>query len=213
MGNFFGVHSLHRHDEAPEKTIRLEADVPGVTGMKWNRATPITEKLLAEDKMHPTFFKVEGDNLVAFEFAEGPSPLNGQKLSPEFMIDIVAYLIKHDLTNLIAMEVADFTKARAMDAVPTGELEVVWGFTKENFTVVLPLDRIVDGVVEPVLTGWNVKDGIPENVDAEPPAGQSWAKQVIKGVETHRVFVSSAVVPVTPDGLNEALVDMGVIKA
>ncbi|KAH6651650.1 hypothetical protein BKA67DRAFT_537511 [Truncatella angustata] len=111
--------------------------------------------------------------------------------------------------------VGDFSKARAMDAVPTGELEVVWCSTKEEFTVVVPLDRIVDGIVEPVLTGWNVKDGSQENTDSEPPAGQSWAKAVVGTKETHKVFVSKShnAQAVTPELLNKALVDIGVIEA
>lgn len=66
MGHFFGLHLPHRHNEVPENTIRLEADLPGVLDMKWNRATPINEDLLTEVMMHATFFKVEGDTLVAF---------------------------------------------------------------------------------------------------------------------------------------------------
>ncbi|KAM4061554.1 hypothetical protein HRG_007273 [Hirsutella rhossiliensis] len=215
MGNFFGLHSLHRHNEVPEKTIRLEADVPGVPDMKWNRATPINEELLTEDRMHATFFKLEGDTLVAFEFAEGPSPLNGKKVPPQFIVDIVQYLIMHNLTKVIAIEVGDFSKARAMDTVPTGELEVIWGFTEEEFTVVIPLDRIVEGVVDPVLTGWNVKDGSQENMDSEPPAGQSWAKAVVGTRETHKVFVSKShnAQAVTPELLKKALVETGLIKA
>ena len=183
--------------------------------MKWNRATPTTEGLLAKDEIHATFFKVEGDTLVAFEFAKGLSPFKGQKLPPQFLTDVIAYFIKHDLTNLIAIEVGDFTKARVMDAVPTGELEVVWGSTEEKFTVVVSLDRIVEGVVEPVPTGWNVKDGSPKSMDAEPPAGQSWAKAVVGTKETHKVFVSKShnAETVTPELLNKVLVDLGLIKA
>ncbi|KAL9030820.1 MAG: hypothetical protein Q9196_001095 [Gyalolechia fulgens] len=164
MGDYFGVHSLHRHDEVPGKTVRLEADLPSVPSMKWTRATPNTKELLVKDKMRPTFFKVEGDSLVAFEFAMGPSPFSRQKLSHQFITDV------YDLTNLIALELGDFTEARAMNQVPTGELEVVWG-SIEKFTVSLPLNRMREGVVKPVFTGWNVKDDHPENVDSEPPAG------------------------------------------
>ncbi|KAI3334068.1 hypothetical protein F4824DRAFT_512652 [Ustulina deusta] len=215
MGNLFGVHSLHRHTKVPEGTIRLEANVLGVPDMKWNRATVNNEELLAGDGIHATFFKVEDDTLVAFEFAKGPSPLNGQKLSPQFIIDVIQYLIKHDLTNVIAIEVGDFSEVRAMDAVLTGELEVVWGPTKEEFTVVVPFDRIVDGTAEPILTGWNVKDGSQENMDSDPPAGQSWAKAVVGTKETHKVFVSKShnAKAVTPELLNKTLVDIGVIKA
>lgn len=77
MGDLFGVHSLYRHDAVPGTTIRLEAAAPGIDGMNWTRATPIDVELLAQDKIHATFFKVEDNTLVPFEFAEGPSPLKG----------------------------------------------------------------------------------------------------------------------------------------
>ena len=125
MGNFFDLHSLHRHDRVPEKTVRVEADVPGVSGMKWNRATANTDEILAADKMHTAFYKVESDTLVPFEFAKGPSPVDRQNLSHQFIIDVVDYLVKHDLTNTITIEVGDFTEVRIMGAVSTGELEVV----------------------------------------------------------------------------------------
>lgn len=120
--------------------------------MKWTRATPITKELLAQDKIHATFFKIQGDTLVPLEFAMGPSPLNGQHISPQFIIDIVKYFTKYHLSNLIAIRVGDFTKARAMDAMPTAELEVVWGST-EKLTSILPLDQVSKGVTSPVPTG------------------------------------------------------------
>ena len=80
MGDFFGVHSLHRHETVPETTIRLEAAAPGIDGVNWTRATPIDGELLAQDKIHTTFFKVQSSILVLFEFAEGPSPLKKQNI-------------------------------------------------------------------------------------------------------------------------------------
>ncbi|KXJ89676.1 hypothetical protein Micbo1qcDRAFT_212099 [Microdochium bolleyi] len=216
MGNVFGIHSLHRHDKVPEKTIRLEADVPGVPNMKWNRATAIDKALLTGDNMHATFFKVEGDSLVAFEFAEGASPLNGKDVPCQFIADMVRYLTEHTLTNVIAIEVGDYSKVRGTDTVASGELEVVWGPTQERFTVVVPLDHIVEGAVNPVLTGWNVKDGTLENVDADPPAGQVWAEAVVGTKKTHKVFINKShgdEGDVTPELLQKALVDMGVIAA
>ncbi|KAL8739643.1 MAG: hypothetical protein Q9190_007572 [Brigantiaea leucoxantha] len=105
MGDLFGVHSLHRHDAVPEMTIRLEATAPGIASMNWTRATPINDELLAQDKIHATFFKVQGNTLVPFEFAEGPSPLKDQDISPQLLIDVAKYLSENDLTDLIAIEV------------------------------------------------------------------------------------------------------------
>jgi len=45
-------------------------------------------------------------------------------------------------------------------------------------------------------------------VGAGPPAGQGWAKQFVKSAKMTRVFVSSAVAPITPDRPKKALIDM-----
>lgn len=180
--------------------------------MKWNRATVNTEELLAKDGIHATFFKVQDSTLIAFEFAEGPSPI-GRDLPTQFIKDIIWYLTKNDLTNVIAFEVGDFSKTRTMDTGPTSELEVVWCPTGETFTVVLPLSHIVEGTVEPVPTGWNVRDGSQGNTDTDPPAGQSWAKSIVGTKETHKVFVnkSHSSQAITPELLKKALLDIGVI--
>ncbi|KAJ0160639.1 hypothetical protein CTA2_7606 [Colletotrichum tanaceti] len=207
MGGLFGVHSLHRHDAVPEKMIRLEAAAPGIDGMNWTRATPITGELLTEEEIHATFFKVQDGTLIPFEFAKGPSPLKNHKISPQFIIEIAKYLFEHDLTDLISIEVKDFTKACAGDEKRTSELDVVWG-TTESLTVVLPFSRMVYGVTNPVPTGWSVQDYSP----AEGPGpGEHWNESTKSdGTKTHKVHVDS-VEPITPKLLNDALVNLGYI--
>lgn len=135
-------------------------------------------------------------------------------IPPQFIIDIVQYLIMHNFTNVIAIEIGDFSRAHAMDTVPNGELEVIWGFTIDC-RCFFPLDRFVDGVVDLVFTGWNVKDGSQENMDSGPPAGQSWAKAVVGTKETHKVFISKShnAQVITAELLKKALVETGLIKA
>ncbi|KIH86873.1 hypothetical protein SPBR_08610 [Sporothrix brasiliensis 5110] len=209
MDSVFGVHSLHCHDRVPEKTIRLEADATGVEGMKWTRATPIIDALLAQDKIHATFYKVEANDLVPFEFGAGPSPLKEREIPAQFIPDMAQYLCEHDLTNLIAIEVGDFTKAPSERPKRTSELEVVWG-TIEKLTVVLSYDKMVEGVSNPVPTGWNIQDQDPE--ESGPGPGEHWNEATKSdGTKTHKVHVDS-VEPVTPQLLHTALVDQGFIK-
>ncbi|KAK3998381.1 hypothetical protein QBC44DRAFT_386888 [Cladorrhinum sp. PSN332] len=194
MADFFGIHSLHRYDSIPEKT---------------NRATPITDQLLAQ-QTHVTLLKVQGTGLVPLEFAESPSPIKADAIPMQFMVDMLKYLSENDLTNLIAIDVGDFTKAGAAGgAHRTAELEVVWG-TQERLTVVLPLDRMVEGASNPVPTGWNAQN---YNADADPPAGEHWNEaKKSDGSITHKVHVDSTS-PLTPQGLILALTIAGFCKA
>ncbi|KAK4134013.1 hypothetical protein BT67DRAFT_434172 [Trichocladium antarcticum] len=211
MGNIFAVHSLHRHDAVPERTIRLQTDVSGIDGMKWSRATPITDELLAQDQIHATFFKVQGTTLEPLEFAMGPSPLKGHHVPPQFIVDMVEYLTAHDLAGLVAIEVGEFTKTGASrGANRTSELEVVWGAI-EKLTVVLPFHRMVEEASNPIPTGWNAQDYDAEAEPDTPPAGEHWNEaKKSDGRVTHKVHVDS-VAPITPELLNAALIGQGFV--
>ncbi|KAK2596799.1 hypothetical protein QQS21_006128 [Conoideocrella luteorostrata] len=209
LGDLFGVHSLHRHDAVAEKTICLDAAAPGIDGINWTRATPIDSELLAQDKIHATF-KVQGSTLIPFEFAEGPSPLKGQNIPPQFIFKVAKYLSEHDLTDLISIEVKDFTKACAGDDKRSSELDVVWG-TTEALTVVLPFDRMVKGVTNPVPMGWNPQGYNPESDSDGPGPGEHWNESTKSdGTKTH----VDRDEPISPELLYDSLVNQGyVIKA
>ncbi|WVO16390.1 hypothetical protein L204_104065 [Cryptococcus depauperatus] len=205
MANFFAVHSLHNHGAIPDKTIRLEAGLPGFDGITWNRATDINDQLLAQ-KTHPTLFRVNGADVVAIEFAEGPSPIEASAIPTAFMVAMVKYLTENGLTDLIAIQLGDFTKAGAKR---TSELEVVWG-AKETLTVVLPFEQMVETALNPVPTGWNARDIITH---PDPPAGEHWNEaKKSDGTITHKVHVDSTE-PITPEKLMEALTTLGYCKA
>ncbi|KAM3435361.1 hypothetical protein MY4824_004942 [Beauveria thailandica] len=210
MGGLFGVHSLHRHDAVPDKTIRLESGAPGIDGMSWTRATAITSDLLAPDKIHANFFKVQGSAIIPFEFSKGPSPLNEQTIPPQFIFDIAKYLSEHDLTDLIAIEVKDFTKKSNGDDRRTSELDIVWG-TAETLTLILPFNRMIEKVTNPVPTGWSMQYCNPEADPSQPGPGEHW-NQATKsnGSVTHKVHVDSAE-PISAELLYASLVEQGYV--
>jgi hypothetical protein len=180
--------------------------------MKWTRATPIADELLAQDKIHATFYKVEDKVLVPFEFAAGPSPLKGREIPQQFIRDVARYLFEHDLTNLIAIEVGDFTKAPGEGPKRTSELEVVWNWG-EKLTVTLPYDKMVEGVTNPVPTGWQVQDQDQNPEEPEGPGPNEHWNESTKpdGTKTHKVHVGNSS-SITPQLLNNALVQQGIIK-
>lgn len=217
MDLYFGIHSLHRHGSIPDKTIRLETDLelPGGNmggSFKWNRATPITDQLLAQ-QTHATLIKVEGTGLVPVEFAPGPPPIPADSIPGKFVVDMVGYLRDHGLTDLIAIQFGNFDGAGR-----TSELEVDWPITGEDveqLTVVLPFDRMVKEHSTPVPTGWNARGiaGPDAGSDADPPAGEHWNKSTKPGgAVTHKVHYDS-IEPLSPDNLVAGLVRLGYLKA
>lgn len=152
------------------------------------------------DKIHATFFKVQGTTLIPLEFTKGPSPVKGHNVSQQSIIDVVKYLFEKDLTDLIAIEVGDFTKVGAGAAggiKRTSELEIVWG-SIEKLTVIFPLNRMVEGASDPVPTGWNSQDDDLVADPEQPPAGEHWNKaKRVDGSVTHKVHYDS-IDPMTP---------------
>ncbi|KIY52328.1 hypothetical protein FISHEDRAFT_35476, partial [Fistulina hepatica ATCC 64428] len=203
MGDVFGIHALHSHCALPVGTVRLESNV-SLKGLTWTKATVI-EKPDA-DNMHATFFKFNEDSVVTFEFAEGPSPFNMAKIPAEFISNIGSFLVKHDLTNIIALEVGNFAKSDGVEPEPTAEIEVQWG-QDIPFTVVVPTSVLKQGVDNLIPTGWHVPaTGVP---DGKPPAGEHWNK-VITPKETHKVHYDG-IEPLTPANLVKMLVEQDII--
>ena len=205
MGDHIGIHAAHRHDVIPAGTVRFEADM-GIDGFTWTKPTAIETP--DASKMHATFFKVGQDGLVPFEFAEGPSPVDVTKIPAEFIPEFAGYLTKHDLTNVIAMQVGDFAKRDGVDPKSTAEVEIHWG-QDLRFTVVMPTSVLKAGIEKLVATGWNVPAaGDPEG---DPPKGQHWLP-VTSPKNTHKVYVDD-IEPLTPDALIQVLVEQEVIVA
>jgi hypothetical protein len=203
MGDHFGVHAAHRHDAIPVGTVRLEADI-GINGFTLTKPTSIESA--DASKMHATLFKVGQDGLVPFEFTEGPSPLDVTKVPAAFLAEFAAYIAKHELADLIVLEVGDFTKCAGIDSKSKAEIEVQWG---ENtpFTVVVPTAFLKPGAGDLIGTGWNVPGAVEP--DGEPDPGTHWLK-VDRPKDTHKVYVDS-VEPVTPELLVKALGEQGII--
>ena len=214
MGQYFGIHSAHRHDKIPLGTVRLERDL-GIGESTWTKATAIEDVDL--NNIHATAFKLAHNALVAFEFAEGPSPTAGTHIPPQFLGDIATYLDENDIANQVVLEVKDFAKRDAKDFEPTAEIEIQWGKT-EAFTVVLPISTRAEasqGIATLTPTGWNLCH-VPLGTtpsDPDPPAGEHYEKVVVgPKKDTHKVIYTSSA-PVTPDLLCQALAELGFIKA
>ncbi|KAH7108606.1 hypothetical protein B0J13DRAFT_490265 [Dactylonectria estremocensis] len=214
MGQYFGVHSAHRHDKIPIGTVRLERDL-GIEESTWTKATAIENVDLGN--IHATAFKLTQNALVAFEFAEGPSPTAGINITPQFLGDIATYLAKNDITNQVVLEVKDFAKRDAKGFEPTAEIEIQWGKT-EAFTVVLPISARAEasrGIATLTPTGWNLRHVATGTApsDPEPPAGEHYERVVVgPKKDTHKVIYTSNA-PVTPNLLRQALAELGFIKA
>ncbi|KAG6863311.1 hypothetical protein C0991_006798 [Blastosporella zonata] len=201
MGDVFAIHSLHSHGALPVGTIRLESNV-GLKGLTWTKATVI-EKPDA-DNMHATFFKFNEDSVIPFEFAEGPSPFDMAKIPAQFISDIGTYLVKHNLTNVIALQVGNFSKSDGVEPEPTAEIEVQWG-QDMPFTVVVPTSVLKQGFDSLIPTGWHVPaTGVPD----KPPSGEHWNK--VLNVNTHKVHYSG-IEPLTPAMLVKVLVEQEII--
>lgn len=207
MAKVFGIHSLHSHGALPVGTVRLESGMGN--GFTWTKPTAVEKLDIAN--VHTTFFKFGDESVVPFEFAEGPSPIDVSKIPAEFISNIGSYLVEHDLTNVIALEVGNFAKGDGVDAKPTAELEIQWG-QDIHFTVVVPTAILKPGAGELIGTGWTVPvAGAPGAIkpDGEPDPGTHWLK-VERPKYTHKVYVGSTE-PVTPELLVQKLGEQGII--
>lgn len=191
----FSFHLVHRHDPIPNDTIRLESGF-GIVPGKWNKPTAVDFVDLSD--IHAVIFKFAPtqNQLVPFEFGQGPSPITPGGVDDEFVLEFTRYLAKNDLTDVFALEVVHPTEGGKPNEC-TAEVEV-----DKLGTVVLPKSLV--NAKEFLPTGW---PGPLQHGDSDPPAGQSWAKKVD---ESHKVFINKPIG--TAGELVRELVRQGVLK-
>jgi hypothetical protein len=162
---------------------------------KWNKATLIDSLDLT--KIYPVVIKFlpELNRLVPFEFGEGPSPVSATDVNGDFIQEFIGYLIQHNLSNVIALEVVHPVEEH-QNIECTAEIEV-----DKLGTVVLPQSMVK--ALEFIPTGW---PGPLQPSEGDPPAGQSWAPRVN---ESHKVFINKPII--TAKELMDELVCQGVI--
>lgn len=197
-GDTCGIHLIHRHREIPAGTIRLEtkfSDSPGT----WSKAVPI--KGLDIANIHPTEYKLKDGKFTGYTFAEGPSPNTFTEADLDMFNEVIDYLQKHKLTELVAVQIGHFDAGLEK----TTELEVVGLNAVDLGTVTLPGSMV--NAEKTVPTGYNATLLI--NQPDKPPAGQAWA-ETIKA--THRVFINKPA-GVGPGELMDALRAINAVKA
>ncbi|KND92706.1 hypothetical protein TOPH_02748 [Tolypocladium ophioglossoides CBS 100239] len=135
--------------------------------------------------MHPTCLKAIGNDLVALEFAKGPTPLDASKIPTKFVREWADFLNKHSLTNLLTLDFSSFGKG----GEPTTEVE----------TVSVPRVRDLEA-----------RNSSPD----QPAAGMHWNEATKPdGTNTHKVHVNSLTSSFSGKELLDALVTLGVIQA
>ena len=102
-----------------------------------------------------------------------------------FVNNFVNYIEKNNLANIVGFHFLGAIEDNGQLIPFTAEFEL-----GEKGTITLSTSILKD--VELVLTSWPdaAWSGTGKPADGDPPAGQSWAKKTVKGVEAHRVFVS-----------------------
>ncbi|KAK6843392.1 hypothetical protein PG987_004252 [Apiospora arundinis] len=172
---------LHKHDSIVDGQVKLETKLETVPGGKWIKPASITS--LDPNKMHGTVFNFlsEESRLVPYEFGQGPS--THSNIDDNAVKGFIDYITKHDLVDKIALQVLEPVK----EGEPT-ELTAEVELGEENGTVVLPMSRIKNPDFIP--TGWSV--ATQQSGGPEPKETETWQVQVVKGKETHKVFISHA---------------------
>ncbi|KAJ2901646.1 hypothetical protein MKZ38_001605 [Zalerion maritima] len=193
MTGKFAAELLHKHEDTPAGQVKLEVDIntmpaelikrvlaeivdpskleaalQTVSG-KWMK--PVQLDSLDLNNIHGIVFKLDPKEkcLVPYEFAEGP-----MSVSESGTVE------KNNLTNMIGLQFLGAIENDGQHTPFTAEFEL-----GEKGTITLPTSILKD--VELVPTSWPdaTWSGTGKPTDTEPPAGQSWAKKVVKGVETH----------------------------
>ncbi|KAH8792179.1 hypothetical protein F5882DRAFT_376738 [Hyaloscypha sp. PMI_1271] len=215
MTGKFAAELLHKHEDTPAGQVKLEVDIntmpadlikpvlaeivdpskleaalKTVSG-KWMK--PVQLNSLDLNNIHGIVFKLDPKEkcLVPYEFAEGPMFVSESGLVDNdfvnnlnnFVNNFVNYVEKNNLTNIIGLQFLGAIEIDGQHTPSTAEFEL-----GEKGTITLPTSILKD--VELVPTSWPDATWSGKPTDAEPPAGQSWAKKVVNGVETHAVFVS-----------------------
>jgi len=217
MTGKFAAELLHKHEDTPAGQVKLEVDIntmptelikpvlaeivdpskleaalKTVSG-KWMK--PVQLDSLDLNNIHGIVFKLDPKEkcLVPYEFAEGP--MSGSESGTvdndfvnnlaSFVNSFVNYVEKNNLTNMIGLQFLGAIENDDQHTPFTAEFEL-----GEKGTITLPTSILKD--VELVPTSWPdaTWSGTGKPTDTDPPAGQSWAKKVVKGVETHQVFVN-----------------------
>ncbi|KAF3405662.1 hypothetical protein F1880_010343 [Penicillium rolfsii] len=195
----FRVHRIHRHDIIPEGTVKMEQSL-GIMDGKWNRAIRVQD--LDFGNLHATVFKFVEGQAVAYEFAEGASPLPStvKALVDDLTKEFSLYLGIHGLSNHIALEHGDFSDK---EVEPLTEID----FDGVG-TIALPQCQVSSGAK--IVTSWIVPpvNHFPDN----PPPGQTWAPMVN---ESHKVFqnnLGNRPKVTTPEQVMEELFCQGIVN-
>jgi hypothetical protein len=217
MTGKFAAELLHKHEDTPAGQVKLEVDIntmpaelikPVLTEIvdpskleaalktvsgKWMK--PVQLDSLDLNNIHGIVFKLDPKEkcLVPYEFAEGPLSVSESgtvdndfvNSLANFVNSFVNYVEKNNLTNMIGLQFLGAIENDDQHTPFTAEFEL-----GEKGTITLPTSILKD--VELVPTSWPdaTWSGTGKPTDTDPPAGQSWAKKVVKGVETHQVFVN-----------------------
>lgn len=208
----FAAELLHKHEDTPAGQVKLEVDIntmpaelikpflaeiidPSkleaslkIVSGKWMK--PVQLDSLDLNNIHGIAFKLDPKEkcLLPYEFAEGPmSVFQSGTIVNNFVDNFVNYVEKNNLTNMIGLQFLGTIENDGQHMPFTAEFEL-----GEKGTITLPTSILKD--VELVPTSWPdaTWSGTGKPTDTEPPPGQSWAKKVVKGVETHAVFVNKA---------------------
>jgi len=208
MGNNFRPHIAHRHDFLDQGTVRFETKIIDTPYML---TIPTDISNVDFVNIHATCFKVIGNDLVAFEFAEGPTPLDASKVPPQFIWEWIEFINRYDLTNQFTLDFGSFGKGDE----PTTEIEVQIGNTSATITVpILACNRECSTNIP---TSWMVsapyiRDPARDSSPATPAPGTHWNQSTKPGgVVTHKVHVNSLSSPSGKE-LVDALVKLHVIK-
>lgn len=217
MTGKFAAELLHKHEDTPVGQVKLEVNIntmpaeliktvlaeivcPSkfeaalkVLSGKWMK--PVQLDSLDLNNIHGIVFKFDPKEkcLVPYEFAEGPMLVSEEGLVNNdfvdnlnsFVKDFVNYVEKNNLTDIIGLQYLGAIEINSQHTPSTAEFEL-----GQKGTITLPTSILKD--VELVPTSWPdaTWSSTGKPTDAEPPPGQSWAKKVVNGVETHAVFVS-----------------------
>lgn len=213
----FAAELLHKHEDTPAGQVKLEVDIntmpaelikpilaqvvnpskleaalKTVSG-KWMK--PVLLDSLDLNNIHGIFFKFDSKEkcLVPYEFARGPIFVSKRGLGDNDFVDNLnnfinefsTYVETNNLANTIGLQFLGAVEFDGQHTPSTAEFEL-----GKKGTITLLTSILKD--VELVPTSWPdpTWSSTGKPTDAEPPAGQSWAKKVVNGVETHAVFVS-----------------------
>jgi hypothetical protein len=192
----FQVHLIHRHDRIEQGLLRVESDLKTISG-SWTK--PIAIEHLNLHEIHGTVFMLLPDKrFISYEFCEGPPPVSLANIDIRFLGELATYLLDHELTNLVGLEVRHGKQAMGMV-----EFE-----TNGGGTVLLPESQAVYGRLDRA-TAWTLgKKKGPTEPGGTPDPGTHWAETT---TEKHKVFMDG-VEPKNEGELVAGLVAEGILS-